>query len=414
MTALDRLIPHPRLHELDEVELAASPTKVWECVRHGELVRSRLARALFSLRTLPARLAGREREETTLRVDELVSSEARPGFQILADDPPREVAVGAIGKVWHLDIPFVHVDDADAFAAFARPDYIKVAWALRVEPGGAHAARLVMELRVDATDDAAWAKFRPYFGVIGPFSRWIRRSLLAAFARELGAPGDTRPDWRDIVDGLRGATRMLADFVTPSDRPTRSHWGLDTRDAVRVYPGDDRVRSPRWGWTHAVEIEAPAERVWPWIAQVGVGRGGFYSYAFLENLAGCHLRNANTIHPEWEVEAGDELVLHPDVPPLRIVELVPGQHFVAFAEAEPAPGARSSAWVQASWLFLVEPLGSERCRFISRYRIATSNDLWTRTTFGPALVEPIGFEMDRRMLLGVKERAERDRRGHPA
>lgn len=407
MAALDRLIPHPRRVEIDRVDIDAAPTKVWERVRHGDLARSPAVRALFALRTLPDRLGGRATAPPTLRIDELVSTPATPGFQVLVDDPPRELAVGAIGKVWRLAIPFVHVDDAPAFAAFARPDYVRVAWALRIEPRGAHST-LVLELRVDATSAAAWAKFRPYFLLIGPFSRWMRRRLLAGYARALGTPAvPLAGDWRELADGLRGALRMARDLVTPGARADRNHWGLPADAAERAYPGDDLVRTPRWGWTHAIEIDAPAARVWPWIAQVGVGRGGFYSYAFLENLAGCRLRNAEAIHPEWEVQLGDGLVLHPDVPPLDVVEVEPGHHFIALADPEPAPGARAAAWVRASWLFLVEPLGPTRCRFISRYRVATSDDLWTRATFGATLVEPIGFEMDRRMLLGVKERAER-------
>jgi hypothetical protein len=62
--------------------------------------------------------------------------------------------------------------------------------------------------------------------------------------------------------------------------------------------------------------------------------------------------------------------------------------------------------VEVTWLFLLEPLDAERCRFISRYRCATSDDLATRLQYGPTLVEPIGFAMDRRMLLGIKQRAE--------
>jgi len=59
-----------------------------------------------------------------------------------------------------------------------------------------------------------------------------------------------------------------------------------------------------------------------------------------------------------------------------------------------------------TWLFLIEPLGEHRCRFLSRYRAACSDDVAPRLQFGPLLAEPIGFVMDRRMLLGVKERAE--------
>jgi hypothetical protein len=63
----------------------------------------------------------------------------------------------------------------------------------------------------------------------------------------------------------------------------------------------------------------------------------------------------------------------------------------------------------ASWLFLVEPDGPARCRVISRYRCGTSDDLSSRLQFGPVIVEPVSFAMDRRMLIGIKQRAERAR-----
>jgi hypothetical protein len=583
MSGLDALIPHPRLHELDVVELAASPGQVWEIVRHGDLGQGRLTRALFAIRTLPDRLARRTIDPPILRLDDMRSTPEVPGFQILAEDPSREVVVGAIGKVWRLEIPFVHVADADAYAGFAEPGWIRVAWALRVIPWGERDARVELELRVDATDDASWRKFRRYFALIGPASRGIRRALLRSIAGRFGRPeqldnvrplpgddlvpdaaaqmthtvtiaaspakiwpwlvqmgsrragfysidmldnagrrsareihpelqelrvgqvipatprgedgfevlridaprvlvlgglfdpeGDRqlpfasprpprywhttwafvleeldrdttrlhvrvrgaasarerlrlawirpvhaimqraqlanlaaraegrrrRDDWRDVVEGLGGALRIALDYVTPRRR--RARWGLDAESAARVLPGDELIRAPTWGWTHAIEIAAPAEHVWPWVAQIGADRAGFYSYQWLENLAGCRLRNAETIHPQWALQLGDGLVLHPDVPPLRIVELAPGQHFVAHA----APDLGARRWVAASWLFLVEPLGPERCRFISRYRVTTSRDLRTRVAFGERLVEPIGFAMDRRMLIGVKQRAE--------
>lgn len=86
-----------------------------------------------------------------------------------------------------LDIPFVHVGDDGAFAAFSQPGYIKVAWALRVLPRGARKSHVEFEVRVAATDEASWRKFRRYFRVIGPFSRFIRRSLLRALARDAAA-----------------------------------------------------------------------------------------------------------------------------------------------------------------------------------------------------------------------------------
>jgi hypothetical protein len=187
MTALERLIPTPHLTETDRLDVAAPATDVWDRVRNGELAHSLPIRALFRLRTVASRQTGDS--SPTIRIDSLRSSPEHPGFQVLADEPPCEVAVGAIGKVWRLDIPFVHVGDERAFAAFAEPDFIKVAWAIRVLPRGAHESHVEIEVRVAATDEAAWRKFRRYFRVIGPFSRFIRHSLLRALAREAAARG---------------------------------------------------------------------------------------------------------------------------------------------------------------------------------------------------------------------------------
>jgi hypothetical protein len=588
MNPLDRFIPTPRMIEVDHVDLALSPDRAWQIVRHGNLAGSPLVRALFALRALPARVTGSDREELVLRLDDLESTPERPGFQILADDSPHAVVVGAIGKVWKLDIPFRHVAP-DEYASVKEPDWVKVAWALHVSPLGENDSRVTFEVRVDATSDVAWRRFQRYFRVIGPGSHFIRHSLLAALGREHGTPevkeaerpllgddllpdataqvthgitiaatperiwpwllqlgcrragyyswdvldnggrrsareihpelqtihvGDVLPatpkgrdgfevlaiednralvlgglfdpeaktqlpfraarpekfwqvtwsfslerldarhtrlhvrgraafpasgrlharwmtsvhhfmqkkqleelaarvegqlqrdDWRDVAEGAGGAAIMLAAMLTPFLRSARSHWGLDEADAARGYPGDDIVPEPRWMWTHGIEIDAPADEVWPWIAQIGANHAGFYSYQWLENLAGCNVHNAETIHSDWENHLGGALLLHPKAPPLAIEGLVKGQWFVAHGKPDPKSRER---WVEASWLFLVEPLATKRSRLISRYRVAMSDDVATQLQFGSATMEPVGFAMDRRMLLGVKDRVERQR-----
>lgn len=182
---LDRLIPTPRLLEVDRVDLAAPPERVWELARHGDLARSPLVRAFFALRAIPERLAGTH-QPSKLRLDELCSSPEKPGFSVLLENPRREVAVGAIGKVWQPVIAFQHVSDASAFLDFCTPNQVKVAWSVRTLPLGDRGCRLEIEVRVDATDDAAWRKFERYFRLIGPCSRLIRRVLLSGLARELG------------------------------------------------------------------------------------------------------------------------------------------------------------------------------------------------------------------------------------
>ena len=72
-------------------------------------------------------------------------------------------------------------------------------------------------------------------------------------------------------------------------------------------------------------------------------------------------RNADAIHPEWEVRRGDGFVLHPKQPgPLPVIEVVQGQHFVAYADADRDARAADRPWVAVSWLFLVEPPGPRR------------------------------------------------------
>ena len=93
---------------------------------------------------------------------------------------------------------------------------------------------------------------------------------------------------------------------------------------------------------------------------------------------------------------------------IRHGELGQSPHFVAFGAPDEAARAAGKPWMAATWLFLVEPLGELRSRFISRFRVACSRDLATQLRVGPALLEPVGFTMDRKMLLGVKRRAESD------
>jgi hypothetical protein len=95
------------------------------------------------------------------------------------------------------------------------------------------------------------------------------------------------------------------------------------------------------------------------------------------------------------------------MPPLRVVSVTRGRSIVAFAAPDEAARAEGRPWASATWAFLVEPLGPARCRVVSRFRSACSDDLATRLVQGPALLEPVGFAMDRRMLLGIRERVLR-------
>src|SRR5829696_8726318 len=91
-------------------------------------------------------------------------------------------------------------------------------------------------------------------------------------------------------------------------RPWHLRWGATGEEVDKPLPGDDLVPEPGIESTRAITVEAPAGKVWPWLAQVGQDRGGFYSYEWLENLAGAQMHNADRVHPEWQHRDVGEIV----------------------------------------------------------------------------------------------------------
>ncbi len=172
-------------------------------------------------------------------------------------------------------------------------------------------------------------------------------------------------------------------------RPWLLHWGATMKERWKSLPGGEDG-SGRWRSTRAITIDAPVEDVWPWLAQLGQDRGGFYSYEWLENLAGCRMRNAEEIHPEWQSrEIGETVYLH----------WATGLPVTRF---EPNVVLGLAGWGS----FVVEPLGPDRTRLFARggWR---SEPWWLVYDL---LLELPHFVMERKMLLGIKERAERAHR----
>ena len=100
-------------------------------------------------------------------------------------------------------------------------------------------------------------------------------------------------------------------------------WGAEPEEIDASLPGDELMADPTMIVTRAITIDAPPEAVWPWLVQMGQGRGGFYSYDWLENLFGLDIHNADRLEPEWQALAvGDQLRAAP-------------------ASAGPRPGSRS-------------------------------------------------------------------------
>jgi len=190
-----------------------------------------------------------------------------------------------------------------------------------------------------------------------------------------------RPRWLTLV----GAMAALGyQFVA---KPWMRTWGATPAETNRVLPGDELVPEPRIQVTHAVTIAAPVERVWPWLAQIGQDRGGFYSYEWLENLAGCEMRNADRVHPEWqERQVGEPVPLHPATPGLPVTIFEPGQ----------------AIGLEGWGTFLVEAVGPGATRLIARGRIPSGLPFLGYET----LLDIPHFVMQRKMLLEIKARAE--------
>ena len=185
-------------------------------------------------------------------------------------------------------------------------------------------------------------------------------------------------------------------------RPWFLGWGATPNELTKSLPGDEIVGRPMSECTRAITINAAPEKVWPWVAQIGQGRGGFYSYAWLENVVGCRIVNADRIHPEWQdPKPGDVVRLHPDAPPVPVAIVQPDHALVLGAQA----GLAKPFVPSVSWAFILEPAGAGRTRLLIRWRSSFQPTALSYLTNKYAL-EPIHFIMERRMMIGIKERAE--------
>lgn len=180
-------------------------------------------------------------------------------------------------------------------------------------------------------------------------------------------------------------------------RPWHLKWGATEEELKMPLPGDELVKHPKLNATHAITINAPVAEVWPWLVQVGQKRGGFYSYTWLENLVGCEMSNADQIVAEWQdLKVGDEVWLHPKAPPLKVLAMEPGRAIV----------------LENSWTFVLHPIDDHTTRLIIRGRGDFNPDLKNALLnfiLWRGVFEPAHFIMERKMMLGIKERAEAGR-----
>ncbi len=213
--------------------------------------------------------------------------------------------------------------------------------------------------------------------------------------------------------GTTGAaigTVLLAAGAAAAARAGALHrarnWGADPGELGLVLPGDELVPEPAESTTLAVDIGAPAGEVWRWLVQIGQDRGGMYSYDRLENLLGLGIHSADRIRAEWQrLAVGDRVVVVPqgwgplpDGYAMTVARLEPGRVLVLRQQPPEHP------W-NAVWTFVVEPLDGASSRLLSRSRGQRPSSRGLRVA--NVVMAPVTTVMTRRMLLGIKQRAER-------
>ena len=186
-------------------------------------------------------------------------------------------------------------------------------------------------------------------------------------------------------------------------RPWYTTWGTTRAERAAPIPHDLFGDSAHYRIDHGVTINAPAEAIWPWLAQIGQDRGGFYSYDRLERLIGDDVRNADRIVPAWQHREVGE----------RVRAAQPGYLGGVFGDE---PGWMIAAIRPLRYLalenwgtFVLDPVDSATTRLLIRTR-GDGHPTLKRLVAAPAgllVFEPAHFIMQRRMMLGIKERAER-------
>lgn len=171
-------------------------------------------------------------------------------------------------------------------------------------------------------------------------------------------------------------------------------WGARPDEVSRKLPGDELLADAGIVSTRAITVDAPSAAIWPWLVQMGSGRGGVYTYDRIENLLGLNMHSAREILPQFQdLKAGDELPLGPGRPAMQVAVCDP-EHTLTFQFAD-------GNWV---WIFALFAEDGET-RLISRNRIAAAGAPPARL-FNMLVMEPGSLIMERKMLLGIKQRAE--------
>jgi hypothetical protein len=170
------------------------------------------------------------------------------------------------------------------------------------------------------------------------------------------------------------------------------NWGATDDEADAQLPGDELLPDADGVATRATTIDAPASAVWPWLAQMGPSpRGGAYTYDWIENLLGLNMHSVEHVLSEFQHPQVGETIGY-------------GKNRMSYAVVEPehvlSTRSADGNWV---WTFVLSEHDG-RTRLISRNRFRLPR---LRDRIGMVPMEPASLVMERKMLAGIKQRAER-------
>lgn len=191
-----------------------------------------------------------------------------------------------------------------------------------------------------------------------------------------------------------GGAAALAGYLLVRRWHTR--WGATAADIARPMPGDERIPQPTFVTDRAVVIRARPDQIWPWLAQMGEGRGGFYSYDWIDNLLGIRVHSADGLLPGFhDLKQGDV------IPAGRsgfAVLFVERDRCLVLGPEQPMPSGN------VTWAIGLYPLSDGGTRVVSRVRTLYQPSLRSLVTM--ALLDPGQFLMERKFLLGLRNRVE--------
>jgi hypothetical protein len=188
-------------------------------------------------------------------------------------------------------------------------------------------------------------------------------------------------------------------------------YGATRAERRRSLPGDGLCTDPHIVTTHAVTIDATPEHVWPWLVQMGWGRGQWYTARWVDRLLfPDNGPSADVLVAEWQrLAVGDRILDGPPEADCAFVvdALDPPRHLVLHSVEHLPPGwaDRFGAGIDWTWAFVLDPVAGGRTRFLFRTRVRL-RPWWVTAAYWTAIV-PADFVMSRQMLHGVRERAER-------